>query len=124
VAAALNPRGYAHTYLVGKGSAFLSYRLYTSEAILLEVQEKLEQFFGTDRNRIFAMLRQIREVATVVYPTRKVEAVRDHDDDKILECTVEAGAEVVVSFDKDLLDMKEYNAIKIIHPSQLQYLFS
>jgi hypothetical protein len=38
---------YARTYLVGNGSEYLSYQLYSSEAILLEVQAKLEKKFGS-----------------------------------------------------------------------------
>jgi len=41
IASALQ-NGYARSYLVGRGSKFLTYTLHTSEAILLEVQGKLE----------------------------------------------------------------------------------
>ena len=47
IAAALKD-GYARTYLIGKGSKYLRYQLYSSEAILLEVQSKLEDKFGFD----------------------------------------------------------------------------
>ena len=122
IAAALT-NGYARSYLVGRGSKFLTYNLYTSEAILLEVQGKFEDKFGFDRPKVVELMKQIRHVATVVHPRQKLEVVRDPDDNKILECAVEAKAEVVVSFDKDLLSLKEYEGIKIIHPSHLKYLF-
>jgi putative PIN family toxin of toxin-antitoxin system len=122
IAAALQ-NGYARSYLVGRGSKFLTYSLYTSEAILLEVQNVLETRFQFDRPKVVTALLQIRRVTTVVYPTYTLDVVRDPDDNKILECALEAGANLVVAFDKDLLDMKEFQDIKIIHPSQLQYLF-
>ena len=115
--------GYARTYLVGKGSKYLSYQLYSSEVILLEVQSKLENKFGFDRPTIVKALSDIRKIVTIVHPTEKISAVRDPDDDKIIECAMEAKAEVIVSFDKDLLDMKEYRDIKIVHPSSLKYWF-
>lgn len=121
--AALFHDGYARSYLVGRGSKFLTYSLYTSEAILLEVQEKLESVPEFDREHVVTALLHIREVVTVVYPTRKLQAVRDPDDDKILECALEARADLVVSFDKDLLVLKEFEGIQIVHPSQLKYLF-
>jgi putative PIN family toxin of toxin-antitoxin system len=122
IAAALKD-GYARTYLVGKGSKFLGYRLFSSEAILLEVQEKLEDKFGFDRAQVVGALNDIRKVVTIVYPTQKVKALRDPDDDKILECTLQANADIILAFDKDLLILKEYKSIKIVHPSVLKYWF-
>ncbi len=91
---------------------------------MLEFQEKLETKFIFDRQQVVTMMNQTRKVLTVVHPTQKITAVRDPDDNKILECTLEAKADLVVSFDKDLLSLKEYSGIKIIHPSMLQYMFS
>lgn len=123
IAAALK-NGYARSYLVGRGAKFLSYQLFSSEAILLEVQKKLEDKFGFDREQVVRAIQDIRKVIIIVHPTQKVEEVRDPDNDKILECALEANAELIVAFDKDLLSLKEYKGIKIIHPSMLQYLFS
>ncbi len=123
IAAALK-NGYARSYLVGRGSKFLTYELFSSESILLEVQEKLEGKFGFDRSQVVDTIDSICKVATIVRPRRKITAVRDPDDDKILECAIEAKADIIVAFDKDLLTLKEYEGIKIIHPTMLKYLFS
>ncbi len=123
IAAALED-GYARKYLVGRGSKVLTYSLFTSEAILLEVQSKLEGKFAFDRTRVVETMQQIRDVTAVVYPQQRVKVVRDPDDDKILECALEAEANIVVSFDKDLLSLKEFEGIKVVHPSMLKYLFS
>ncbi|HEY1645011.1 MAG TPA: putative toxin-antitoxin system toxin component, PIN family [Candidatus Saccharimonadales bacterium] len=123
IAAALK-EGYSRSYLVGKGTKFLTYQLYSSEAILLEVQEKLESDkFGFDRPRAAKVIMQIRDVVKIAHPMQKVQVSRDPDDDKIIECALEVDAEVIVSLDKDLLSLKEYEGIKIIHPRMLQYLF-
>lgn len=122
IAAALK-NGYARSYLVGRGSKFLSYELFSSEAILLELQEKLETKFLFDRQQVVTMMNQTRKVLTIVHPTQKITAVRDPDDNKILECALEAKADLVVAFDKDLIALKEYSGIKIIHPSMLRYMF-
>jgi len=122
IAAALK-NGYARSYLVGRGSKFLSYELFSSEAILLEFQEKLEDKFGFERSQVVNVMQQTRKVLTIVYPSQKLSVVRDPDDDKIIECAVEAKAELIVAFDKDLLSLKEYNGIKIIHPIMLKYVF-
>jgi putative PIN family toxin of toxin-antitoxin system len=121
--AAVLKNGYARSYLVGRGSKFLSYQLFSSEAILLELQDKLENKFGFERRQVVDAINDIRRVIIIVHPTRKVEVVRDPDDNKVIECALEARADLIVSFDKDLLSLKEYQRIKIIHPSVLQYLF-
>ncbi len=122
IAAALK-NGYARSYLVGRGTKFLSYQLFSSEAILLEVQEKLESKFGFGRKEVVDAINNVRKVVIIVHPTQKVSVVRDPDDNKILECALEAKAEVIVTFDKDLLVLKDYKEIKIVHPSILQHMF-
>ena len=122
IAAALKD-GFARSYLVGKGSKLFGYELFTSEAILLEFQTKLEDKFGFDRQEVVRTIQEIRRVVAVVYPMQKISVVRDPDDNKILECAVEAEAHIVAAFDKDLLDLKEYEQIKIVHPSMLRYWF-
>jgi putative PIN family toxin of toxin-antitoxin system len=115
--------GYARSYLIGKGSNYLSYQLYSSEAILLEVQFKLENKFGYDRPKVIEAIGRIRKIVSIVHPSQIVKVVRDADDNKILECALEANAKVVLAFDKDLLDIKDYEGIKIVHPSALKYWF-
>lgn len=122
IAAALKD-GFARSYLIGNGSKLFSYELFTSEAILLELQSKLEDKFGFERQVVVRTIQDIRRVATVVYPKQKLTVVRDPDDNKILECAVEAEAHIVATFDKDLLDLKEYEQINIVHPSMLSYWF-
>lgn len=41
---------------------------------------------------------------------------RDPSDDMVVECAVEAGAEVIVSGDNDLLSLKRYKSIRIVTP--------
>jgi len=43
---------------------------------------------------------------------------RDRDDQKFLELAISGRADYIVSGDKDLLDLKEINKIKIISPKQ------
>lgn len=43
---------------------------------------------------------------------------RDPKDDAIIECAVNAKAELIISGDKDLLILKQYNTVRIITPRQ------
>ncbi len=55
-----------------------------------------------------------------MYPNAYLDipASRDGDDDKFIACALEANAKVIVSGDKDLLDLKVYRAIEILTPKQ------
>jgi len=41
---------------------------------------------------------------------------RDNDDDKILQCGLDGDVDYIVTGDKDLLVLKEYETIKILNP--------
>lgn len=61
----------------------------------------------------------ILEKSLVVVPTEEVDIVKnDPDDNKFIEAALEAQAEYIVSQDKHLLSIKEYNGIKIVHPEE------
>jgi predicted nucleic acid-binding protein len=47
----------------------------------------------------------------------------DPDDNRILECAIEANAQVVISGDHHLLSRKTYKSIRIITPRQFIELF-
>ena len=50
----------------------------------------------------------------IVDPVSNVEVCRDPDDNKFIECAVDSKAVYIVSGDKDLLDIKEYQGIEIM----------
>jgi putative PIN family toxin of toxin-antitoxin system len=49
-----------------------------------------------------------------VEPRAKIEICRDPDDDKFLECAIDARAVHVVSGDKDLLAIGKYEGVEIV----------
>lgn len=61
----------------------------------------------------------ILEKSIIVFPVGHIEIVRDDpDDNKFIEAAVEGKADYIVSQDKHLLNIKEYNGIKIVHPKE------
>jgi putative PIN family toxin of toxin-antitoxin system len=50
--------------------------------------------------------------------TGKLRVCRDPNDDMVLECAVLAGAQVIVSGDKDLLVLGSYRGIRIMTPAE------
>ncbi len=66
----------------------------------------------------------ILEKSILVIPTKKVSIVTDPDDNKFVEAALEGKAEYIVSQDKHLLVLKEYQGIKILHPNDFLKLIS
>jgi putative PIN family toxin of toxin-antitoxin system len=50
----------------------------------------------------------------IIEPISEINVCWDPDDDKFIECAVDSRAIYIVSGDKDLLDIQEYDGIQII----------
>jgi putative PIN family toxin of toxin-antitoxin system len=87
--------------------------LFTSVAILTETAGKLREKFGWEDEQITDALRQISRVAVVVRPSVRVTVLRDEPDNRILECAIHAKADLIVTGDRHLLDLKDYQGIGI-----------
>ena len=59
-------------------------------------------------------LDELLEKLTTVDPSTSIQVCRDPDDDKFIECAVEAKALYIVGGDKDLLSVEEYDGVEII----------
>jgi len=124
VMAAGMPGGYIDYWLDMATPPGNKFKLYTSPAILAEAQEKLEGKLQFERPLAVEYINRIKGIATVVNPTQKLDVIQnDPDDNIILECAVEAKADIIVSADKDLLKLKRYEQTQIQHPTNLKYIF-
>lgn len=94
------------------------FELVTSPAILTEVAEKLESVLGFDRAHTTEVVQQIARVATVVRPVSRLAAVTDDADNRILEAAVESGARTIVSGDRHLLDLVEWQGIRVMRVAE------
>lgn len=98
--------------------------LLTSETIISELEEKLRTKFSWDETRISQYTNTILEIVQVIKSTEKIDAIRnDPDDNKILECAVAGKADLIVSADSDLLKLKNFQGIGIVHPKTLSWTF-
>jgi len=88
-------------------------RLFTSPAILTELAKKLREKFLWDDGRIVAALKHISRVAEVVKPQIRITLLKDKPDNRILECARAASADIIVTGDKHLLGLKEYEGMGI-----------
>ena len=95
--------------------------LVTSEFILNEVREKLVEKFKympevTDE--VIALLRSRMEI--VMPALLDAPVCRDADDDNILATAVTGNCKCIVTGDKDLLILKQFQGIDIVSPSDFQ----
>src|SRR6266516_2624153 len=86
-----------------------------SDAILEEIERVLGTKFKWEPDEIREAEALIRGVAKHVDPKLRLDVVPDDpDDNRVVECAVEAGSEAIITNDKDLLRMKRYHRIKIM----------
>jgi putative PIN family toxin of toxin-antitoxin system len=90
------------------------YELVVSAHIREEVERVLRDKFKWSRERIAQAADPIWRIARFVTPAETISASRDATDNRILECAIESGAGVIVTYDKDLLVLTPFERIPII----------
>lgn len=95
------------------------FRVDVSEPIISEVISVLREDFRWEPYRLHDARQRMMALGNFVVPARTLAVVKDDpDDDRVLECAAEAGSDYVVTWDKDLLRLKNYEAITIVTPPQ------
>lgn len=98
--------------------------LLTSEEIIEELREKLLSKFDRSEEIVHIFTNRIKKIAEIVETKEKVNIIiRDPDDNKILECALAGNADLIVSADQDLIKLKEFKGMGIIHPKTLSWTF-
>ena len=88
--------------------------LYTSVPILTETARVLREKFAQSEQDVTAALKMIGRVATIVRPVRTIAILEDVPNNRILECAVTGGVDLIVTGDHDLLKPREFDGIPII----------
>ena len=112
---------YISAFITKGGKAEQAWRLalegkvevWTSVAILMEMAGKLREKFHWRDELIKAAIKHIANTAKVIKPSIKINMLADEPDNRILECAQGAGAEIIVTGDKHLLDLVSFKGIKI-----------
>ena len=94
------------------------YRLIVSPEIIHEYAGTSREKFGTREEKILKDIKLItHETETIIQPHTLPNAIPDDSDDNhILACALEGKADFIVSGDKHLLRLKEYEGIVIVRP--------
>jgi putative PIN family toxin of toxin-antitoxin system len=83
-----------------------------------EVARVLRESFSWPPSRIEVVLPAMLANAIRVTLRGAVKVCRDPSDDMILECAERAGADLIVSGDKDLLVLGSYKRTRIVAPAE------
>jgi putative PIN family toxin of toxin-antitoxin system len=89
-----------------------------AEPIATEVERILTEKFSWPDERVHQTMSYMAEVARLIVPEQTVTACIDPDDNRVLECALEAHAHVIVTGDAHLLKLHPYREILILTPKQ------
>jgi putative PIN family toxin of toxin-antitoxin system len=88
--------------------------LLISKDIIDEVLSVLSLKFGRDREELSHVAVTLSELAELVKPARRISLLKDEPDNRILECAIHGEADLLVTGDKEILQLREYKGVKII----------
>jgi putative PIN family toxin of toxin-antitoxin system len=109
--------------------AFAQADIYASPSLLKEYREAplaLASGGKIDSIQLKALISGIAAFAirlNAVYPKQKIAVCRDPEDNMVVECCIEARANILITGDKDLLELASLiPTLKILTPRQYLYL--
>ena len=98
---------------------FASHVLFISEQVLIELRRILKLKFGVNQDLIDDFIWLLEQNSIVGQPERFPRIkLKDKDDLPILGAAITAGAEVLVTGDKELLDLGRIENLEICSPRQ------
>ena len=88
--------------------------LVISSDIIKEVLSVLSLKFGRDREALSHVAVILSDLGEWVEPKQTVRVLKDDPDNRILECACSGKADIIVSGDKEVLRLGEFNRVKIV----------
>jgi putative PIN family toxin of toxin-antitoxin system len=101
----------------------LGIEVVISAELKAELAETLVTKFGWSEERVEEACSRLFRNARRVEPQALAGVVRDCDDDHVIAAAVEGGAKVIITGDKDLLDLGDFRGIRILTPAAFLELF-
>ncbi|HLC64790.1 MAG TPA: putative toxin-antitoxin system toxin component, PIN family [Candidatus Nanoarchaeia archaeon] len=100
--------------------------LVISPEIISEITETLASFrVPMEKEDIAWWKKALINKSLLVAPSFKVDVVKsDPDDNKFIEAALSGNADYIITQDKHLLDIKNYEGIAILPPNEFLAIFS
>ncbi len=93
--------------------------IFAEAAKTLLLQQRIRRKYKYEDEEVKDFLNELMKAFNLVsLPTDMPRVCRDPNDDMILACAVAAGADYIVTRDKDLLVMKKYQNVEILTPEK------
>ncbi len=122
IAAAIHEGFSAHIFEVLSENA--DFTIIISSEILDELAEKLKDKFNWLTKDIALFLKEVKNASEFVKSEEKVSIItRDPQDNKILECALSGKGNLIVTLDQDLIKIKTFRGIAIVHPKTMSWIF-
>ena len=98
------------------------FRCYISEFLLDEYREVLTRdYLGLDQRRTARFIGDLREIAIFVVPRKRVTVARDPDDNRVVECALEAGADFIVT--GNIRDFPaQFHGVRVVTPRDFLFV--
>jgi putative PIN family toxin of toxin-antitoxin system len=93
-----------------------AHEMVVSEAVLKELERVLADKIGLPEREMRSVLSFVREQGTLAPEATSMPAVRDASDAPILAAALACGADVLVTGDRDLLELETPVRIRIVSP--------
>jgi len=90
--------------------------------ILDELLRILATKFSREREELARMAVYLAELAQMVDPPDRFDVLSDEPDNRILECAIAGGVDVIVTGDRSVLKLGDFRGVKIV--SLREYLES
>ena len=98
---------------------FASHELFISEQVLIELRRVLRLKFGVSQELIDDFIELLEQDSIPAQPGQlPAIELKDSDDLTILGAAISAGAEVLVTGDRELLDLDRISNLEVISPMQ------
>ncbi len=118
--AAFVARGYCHELFE---NCARQHTLITSDFILNEFQEKLAKKFKLGSEEIHQVSELLLSRMKVVIPVKLEQQIcRDADDDNVIATAIAGDCDCIITGDKDLLVLKQYQSVSIFSPNDFRTL--
>ena len=109
------PRQVLEALITGRARGFLSPAM---EKDLREVLSRPK--FGLSEGHVHQICQSLLDLLHPVFPREDVSVIEeDPDDNLVLACAAEAGADCIVSGNGHLLQLRRYRGIEILTPAEL-----
>ncbi len=97
------------------------FKLFISPQILQEIKTtlsktKITKNYHLEEARVEQLVAELLEQGELTVPKEEVTICRDPFDNHVLSLVKTAGAKFLVTYDKDLLVLKEFATAKIVSP--------